>query len=271
MILRRVIKHFRDQEWTAIFLDFLIVVVGVFVGLQVQQWNEARVDRRLGAYYVSRLTADLQNDLTRTDRIGRYYAAVLASAERTLALLDKPDANAQELVINAYRATEITIDTQTDKTWNQILSSGHMGLLPRTFLQSNIGDYYSLELAQDAYNNLNQSAYRRTVRTLIPIRLQKALRENCSDVQDEFGYIAGFVETCDLDVAPTLIIATAQRLRSSPEMHTTLAYQYSDLMTAKQYTRINANLLKEGLNALGAEPETPETQAANEIGEPDER
>ena len=28
MILRRVIKHFRQQEWTAIFLDFLIVVVG---------------------------------------------------------------------------------------------------------------------------------------------------------------------------------------------------------------------------------------------------
>jgi hypothetical protein len=28
MILRRVIKHFRNQEWTAIFLDFLIVVIG---------------------------------------------------------------------------------------------------------------------------------------------------------------------------------------------------------------------------------------------------
>ncbi len=29
MILRRVIAHFRKQEWTAIVLDFLIVVVGV--------------------------------------------------------------------------------------------------------------------------------------------------------------------------------------------------------------------------------------------------
>ncbi|VAV98847.1 hypothetical protein MNBD_ALPHA05-849 [hydrothermal vent metagenome] len=39
MILRRVIKHFRNQEWTAIFLDFLI---GVFVGLQVSNWNDRR-------------------------------------------------------------------------------------------------------------------------------------------------------------------------------------------------------------------------------------
>lgn len=45
MILRRVIGHFRKQEWTAIALDFLIVVVGVFVGLQVQDWSEARKDR----------------------------------------------------------------------------------------------------------------------------------------------------------------------------------------------------------------------------------
>ncbi len=42
MILRRVIAHFRKQEWTAIALDFLIVVVGVFVGLQVNNWNTER-------------------------------------------------------------------------------------------------------------------------------------------------------------------------------------------------------------------------------------
>jgi len=45
MILRRVIKHFRNQEWTAISLDFLIVlivVIGVFVGLQVSNWNDRR-------------------------------------------------------------------------------------------------------------------------------------------------------------------------------------------------------------------------------------
>jgi len=46
MILRRVITHFRKQEWTAIALDFLIVVLGVFVGLQVSNWSEARADRR---------------------------------------------------------------------------------------------------------------------------------------------------------------------------------------------------------------------------------
>lgn len=37
MLLRRVISHVRKQEWTAIGIDFVIVVVGVFVGIQVQK------------------------------------------------------------------------------------------------------------------------------------------------------------------------------------------------------------------------------------------
>jgi hypothetical protein len=55
MILRRIIAHFRKQEWTAIAIDFVIVVVGVFVGLQVNNWNEARKDRQVEHALLERL------------------------------------------------------------------------------------------------------------------------------------------------------------------------------------------------------------------------
>ena len=60
MILRRIIAHFRKQEWTAIGIDFLIVVVGVFLGIQVANWNEAAADRRAESAYLSQLQGDLQ-------------------------------------------------------------------------------------------------------------------------------------------------------------------------------------------------------------------
>lgn len=44
MILRRVIKHFRKQEWTAIAIDF--VVVGVLISFQVSNRNDARIKLR---------------------------------------------------------------------------------------------------------------------------------------------------------------------------------------------------------------------------------
>ncbi len=38
MLLHRVTEHVRAQNWTAIALDFLVVVGGIFVGLQVSNW-----------------------------------------------------------------------------------------------------------------------------------------------------------------------------------------------------------------------------------------
>ncbi|MEO0694615.1 MAG: hypothetical protein AAFY84_00820 [Pseudomonadota bacterium] len=39
MILRRITEHVKAQNWTAVALDFVIVVVGVFIGIQVSNWN----------------------------------------------------------------------------------------------------------------------------------------------------------------------------------------------------------------------------------------
>jgi hypothetical protein len=45
MILRRISENIRSQNWFAVAVEFIIVVVGVFMGLQVQDWNEVRKER----------------------------------------------------------------------------------------------------------------------------------------------------------------------------------------------------------------------------------
>jgi large-conductance mechanosensitive channel len=63
MLLRRVIQHVRQQEWIAIFIDFLIVVFGVFIGIQVANWNQAQTDKRLGETFIERLSNDFMTAL----------------------------------------------------------------------------------------------------------------------------------------------------------------------------------------------------------------
>ena len=46
MLFRRIAKHVDDQNWFAVGTDFLIVVIGVFIGIQVANWNSARADAR---------------------------------------------------------------------------------------------------------------------------------------------------------------------------------------------------------------------------------
>ena len=55
MILRRLAQNLRDENWTAIFIEFVLLVLGVFLGIQVANWNEDRQDRIREQEYLERL------------------------------------------------------------------------------------------------------------------------------------------------------------------------------------------------------------------------
>jgi hypothetical protein len=68
MILRRIAEHVKTQNWFAVFLDFLIVVLGVFVGLQVNNWNAARAERAKEYGYLVSLHEDMARSIATIDR-----------------------------------------------------------------------------------------------------------------------------------------------------------------------------------------------------------
>ena len=45
MLLRRITKHVKDQNWFAVLLDFIIVVLGIWFALFAGQWADNRQDR----------------------------------------------------------------------------------------------------------------------------------------------------------------------------------------------------------------------------------
>src|SRR5580765_3589298 len=69
MILRRLIENIKRQAWTAIVIEFVIVVIGIFVGMQVNNWNAERANRALEATHLEHLAKDIRNDIAEIDRI----------------------------------------------------------------------------------------------------------------------------------------------------------------------------------------------------------
>ena len=63
MILRSVIQHVKKQEWTAIWIDLVIVVVGVFIGIQVANWNDERRDLIREKAYLEDVAAELDKSI----------------------------------------------------------------------------------------------------------------------------------------------------------------------------------------------------------------
>ena len=63
MLYRRISAHLKRQDWFAVGLDLLIVVVGIYIGLQVDAWNSARHDRVVEREYLERLLFDMEESL----------------------------------------------------------------------------------------------------------------------------------------------------------------------------------------------------------------
>jgi len=79
MILRRAAEHFRKQDWTAIGIVFVLLVLGVFLGIQVSNWNAERHDRALEATYLSSLVEDIRSDVAESEEISRISTQRMAA------------------------------------------------------------------------------------------------------------------------------------------------------------------------------------------------
>lgn len=251
MILRRIVAHFRKQEWTAIGIDFLIVVLGVFVATQVADWSAREADRRRGEAYVQRLIQDLESDLVGRRSGLAYYDAVNEGAQQENALLRETAPDPRALVLAAYRATEYSYNPATRATWDEIVSSGDIGLLPSNAVPI-LTRYHSIDLSLDTRDIMRSSPYRARVRGIIPYEIQNAIRNGCSDARFD-GYFTGFNSDCRLEgVSDAEIAAAAQALRRDPQVPLDLRNQLSELSAARGNFRTDIETLQAALAALRA-------------------
>lgn len=71
MILRRIVDRLKQQEWTAVAIELVIVVLGVYIGLQASNWNAERADRSREAMTLAGIARDVRGDIAEIDEISR--------------------------------------------------------------------------------------------------------------------------------------------------------------------------------------------------------
>lgn len=131
MILRRVIEHFRKQEWTAIFLDFVIVVMGVFIGIQVSNWNAGREERAAEKRYLARLSADTEANIAELQAlIAGHERSKAALADLEAAIVNgtdaPPQASLQRVLCRFFVQPGAALQ---QATYDELVASGALDIL----------------------------------------------------------------------------------------------------------------------------------------------
>jgi hypothetical protein len=81
MILQRIAQSLKQQQWTAVLIELVILVLGVFLGFQVSDWADERAARSAEARHLEEIAEDLRADAA-------VFGQIRASAQNRISGID---------------------------------------------------------------------------------------------------------------------------------------------------------------------------------------
>ena len=77
MIIKRIAEGIKKQDWFVVIIEVMIVVIGIFLGIQVTEWNDARKDDLRALEILIDLRSDFEViDESAQDLISYYHALI---------------------------------------------------------------------------------------------------------------------------------------------------------------------------------------------------
>jgi len=161
MILRRLAEHLKGQHWTAVGLDFAVVVLGVFVALAVNSAVDRERERRATYAALDGLRSDIEADLTEWER---HYARLESQSESYRRLMDFLQGTGP--ISDPYRFVEDVQDISTyltmdfnDTVLEELISTGNLRYISNRKLRDALFDYRRLERRIREFDPLHRSYF----------------------------------------------------------------------------------------------------------------
>ena len=232
MVIRRIREHVADQNWFAVGIDLAIVVVGVFFGLQVNNWNETRIERDSGRAYRARLIEDLRANEVDMQARSIFFGAVRQHAAAALEALDRPsDKRGEALLIDAVQAAQTWPKSMKRFTYDEILSAGKTERLGDPSLREKIDNFY-VGAAVAGSILASDPSYRDRLRRILPYAVQQRIAFRCANrfnTNVDYDLFVTLAPTCAPDLDTDAIQGAVERIRATPEIRLDLTRHLVDL------------------------------------------
>lgn len=183
MILRRLSQSLKTQNWTAIWIEFVLLVSGVFLGIQVSNWNAERVEGIRAQAYLARIKGNLNSDIVNIERRKVYWTQVINYGNEAIHYLETSelvDDSAWKTVLAFYQASQLWPWASIDTTYQELRNGGELGLIKDESLRIGLASYYVEGSGDDvAYILAYQPEYRKIVRGLTPAVVSNHIWSKC--------------------------------------------------------------------------------------------
>jgi hypothetical protein len=146
VIFNRIAQGVRKQDWFTAILELFILVIGIYIGLQVDDWVGDRKDRQTETIYLEFLARDVAELQQQVEAQLNFENDKVNVATRAYELLtsDDPSASRAELgeLLSALSSRRtLSLDSAT---YEQMVSSGHLQLIRNPRLRDKLVRYIAL-------------------------------------------------------------------------------------------------------------------------------
>jgi hypothetical protein len=231
MIFKRAVAKLRAQDWTAISIELAIVVLGVFIGMQVSNWNAGRLERADNVRVLGTLKPEIANMVANFGAIDAYYDTGDHYAQTAFAGWRRdPKISDADFVVGALQASQIYYTGLNNDTWSQIYGSDRLRTIDDRAIRRDLSllmttDYTTME--HDLF-----SAYRQHAREVIPADVQEAIEAQCGERTITGTANRLFMPpVCNLHYPEPRIAAAAASLRAHPDLVEQLNWHLSAVAT----------------------------------------
>jgi hypothetical protein len=218
MVIRRIHHHVAGHNWFAVFVDLLIVVVGVFLGTQANNWNEARIQHSDAAAYREEIIDDLKSNEADLASRKAYYAAARAHAVAALTALESPGTpRGEPFLIDAYQASQVWLRPLTRTGYDEMVGAGLTRSIGGKGTRSRLTAYYT-QIKQFEVNVLGTTAFRERLRRALPYAVQSAIRLQCGDRITELpdgSQVASLPDRCSARISEGAVAGAVRKLEAA--------------------------------------------------------
>ena len=232
MMFTRTMAHLKRQDWMAVLIELVIVIVGVFIGTNVTNWNDTHKQHERGRIYTQRLLNDLRIEYARDRSLIEYDAdARQAGITAFDGLTRRRALDNRTVLVNAYRAIQFQWYERHAAAFDELLSAGELDLISNPKLRETAVRYYgnSSTTHQLILEDKRDSEYRRLFSRLVDPDVELALRKDCGDRSyTSPGGVPGFLSIhydCKLAVDDAAVKKAADALRGDPGLLPALRHQ----------------------------------------------
>ena len=163
----------------------------------------------------------------------------------------------EALLVSAYRATQYRNRNNRGSTFDELISTGNIGLIRDRNLRDTAIRFYNLATFDNLVREGLQSRYREAFRMSLPNEVQRALGKNCGDrviLPGDYTTINGSLDyPCRTGLSAQAIAESAKTLRSNPDILRFLRVRIADLETRMFDMTRNNRAVMENLRAIAKE------------------